>query len=152
MVKPQIDRCGVQGQGQKPVSDNRLIYVFCNPQSFNKYLLIQPCDQEISLVSQFFYQSVCFVLAPLLAFTNACFHGVFQIKTTKMATQDNLHHYTPHPNWCNNFDIMCECVNVWVCVCLSVSLSWPNGQTYRPEFWHEGQVGGYLGQVSRSRS
>ena len=37
-------------------------------------------------------------------------------------------------------------------VCASVSLSWANGQTYGLEFWHGGQVEGYLGQVSRSRS
>ncbi len=33
------------------------------------------------------------------------------------------------------------------CVSVSVSLSWPNGQTYRLEFWHVGQVEEYLGQV-----
>ena len=38
------------------------------------------------------------------------------------------------------------------CVCLSVSLSQPNRRTYRLEFWHGGQVEGYLGQGHRSRS
>ena len=42
---------------------------------------------------------------------------------------------------CNSFGI------VILSVCLSVSLSRPNGQTYRLEFWHVGQVEGYLGQV-----
>ena len=37
-------------------------------------------------------------------------------------------------------------------VCLCVSLSRVNRQTYGPEFWPEGQVEGYLGQVRRSRS
>ena len=41
-------------------------------------------------------------------------------------------------------------------VCLSVSvsdsLSWANGRTYGLEFWRGGQVKGYLGQVTRSRS
>ncbi len=37
-------------------------------------------------------------------------------------------------------------------VCLSVSLFQPNGQTYRLEFWHGGQVEGYLGQGKGHRS
>ena len=41
---------------------------------------------------------------------------------------------------CNSFDIVC----VSVCV---LPLSSVNGQTYRPEFQHVGQVEGYLGQV-----
>ncbi len=39
-------------------------------------------------------------------------------------------------------------------VCPSVSLlplSWPNGQMYRLEFWHGGQVEGYLVQGHRSK-
>ncbi len=47
---------------------------------------------------------------------------------------------------CNSFGI------VILCVCVSVSLSRPNEQTYRLEFWHVGQVEGYLSQVWRSRS
>ncbi len=46
----------------------------------------------------------------------------------------------------------CNSFGRWVCVCVCVSLSWVNGQTYAPEFWHEGQVEGYLGLVQRSRS
>ncbi len=38
-----------------------------------------------------------------------------------------------------------------VCVCVYLSRLRPNGQTYRPEFWHVGQVEGYLGQGHRSR-
>ncbi len=37
-------------------------------------------------------------------------------------------------------------------VCLSVWLSQPNRQTYRPDFQHVGQVEEYLGQVRRSMS
>ncbi len=49
--------------------------------------------------------------------------------------------FTPRVNdGCNSFGI------VILCVCLSVSLSCPNGQTYRLEFLHVGQVEGYLGQ------
>ncbi len=32
--------------------------MFCNPQSFNKYLPVQPCDWELSLVSHFFFVRV----------------------------------------------------------------------------------------------
>ncbi len=59
----------------------------------------------------------------------------------------SLSHYTPRL-WrvgCNSIDIVC------VSVCLSVSLSRPNGRTYRLEFQHGGQVEGYLGQVNRSK-
>ncbi len=42
--------------------------------------------------------------------------------------------------------------SVCVSVCVCVSLSWVNGQTYGSEFWYQGQVEGYLGQVRRSRS
>ncbi len=38
-----------------------------------------------------------------------------------------------------------------LCVCLSVSLSQPNGQRYGLEFWHGGQVEGYLDQLYRLR-
>ncbi len=47
----------------------------------------------------------------------------------------------------NSFGIVCVCGCVY---CPSVSLSRPNGQTYRLDIWHVGQVGGYLGQVRRS--
>ncbi len=55
--------------------------------------------------------------------------------------------YTPHlwREGCNSFDIDC------VSVCLSVSLSKPNGKTYRLEFWQGGQVEGYQGQGQRSK-
>ncbi len=56
-----------------------------------------------------------------------------------------LYFYTRVSDGCNSFGI------VILCVCLSVSLSQPNGQTYRLEFWHVGQIGGYLGQVRRSK-
>ncbi len=39
--------------------------------------------------------------------------------------------------------------SVSVCVRVRVPLSWLNGQTYRPEFWHVGQLDDYLGQVCR---
>ena len=40
--------------------------MFCNPQSINKYLPLQPCDQELSLVIQlFFYQSVYQIWPPI---------------------------------------------------------------------------------------
>ncbi len=42
--------------------------------------------------------------------------------------------------------------SVCLCVCVFVSLSQTNGQTYGPEFQHVGQVDDYLGQVCRSRS
>ncbi len=49
--------------------------------------------------------------------------------------------------------VLTSCVCVSVCPCVRVlPLSQPNGQTYRLEFWHGGQVEGYLGQVHRSRS
>ncbi len=57
---------------------------------------------------------------------------------------------TPHVS-----DIMGVIVltsSLCVSVCASVSLSWANGQTYGLEFWHGGQVEGYLGQGQRSRS
>ncbi len=58
------------------------------------------------------------------------------------------YYYTPllWRVWCNSFDIVC------LSVCLSVSLSQPNGQTYKLEFWHGGLVEGYLGQLCGSRS
>ena len=34
-------------------------------------------------------------------------------------------------------------------VCLAVSLSKQNAQTYRLEFWHGGQMEGYLGKLDR---
>ncbi len=57
-------------------------------------------------------------------------------------------YYTPHL-WCvecNSFDIVC------VSLCVAISLSQPNGRTYRLEFWHGGQVEWYLSRVDRSRS
>ncbi len=39
-----------------------------------------------------------------------------------------------------------------VCVSVCASLSWRKEQTYRLKFWHGGQVEGYLGHVSMSRS
>ncbi len=78
------------------------------------------------------------------------------MKRRKIKDQHN-HFCHQSPEWnifftprvsdgCNSFGIVCECVSV----CLSVSLSWPNRLTYRLEFWHVGQVNGYLGQDRRS--
>ncbi len=58
--------------------------------------------------------------------------------------------FTPHVS-----DVMGVIVltsYVCLCVCLSVLLYRPNGQTYRLEFLHGGQVEEYLGKVRRSRS
>ncbi len=46
---------------------------------------------------------------------------------------------------------LCDCMLMCLCVCL-LPLSWPNGQTDVLEFWHGGQVEGYLGQVCKSMS
>ncbi len=43
-------------------------------------------------------------------------------------------------------------LRVCVCVCVSISLSRPNERTSRLEFWHGGQVEGYLVRFYRSRS
>ncbi len=47
--------------------------------------------------------------------------------------------------------VVTSCVSVSVSVCV-LPLSRPNRQTYRLDFWHGGQVEGYLGQVGRARS
>ena len=57
-----------------------------------------------------------------------------------------LLHPTLWHGGCNSFGIVC------VSVCPSISLCRLNGQTYRLEFWHGGQMGGYVGQGLRSRS
>ncbi len=57
-----------------------------------------------------------------------------------------------HPASAEGVIVLALCVCVCVCVCVSVSLSRKNEGTYRLEFWHGGQVEGYLGQVHRSRS
>ena len=56
---------------------------------------------------------------------------------------------TPHVCDMSGVIVLTSCV--CVCVCASVSLSWVDGQTYGLEFWHGGQVEGYLGQVRRSK-
>ena len=62
-----------------------------------------------------------------------------------------LVHYTPRLwcDGCNSFDIVC--VSVCPSVHPSVSLFQLNAQTYGLEFWHGGQVEGYLGQGHRSK-
>ena len=47
---------------------------------------------------------------------------------------------------------LCLSVCLSVCLCLSVHLTFSAGRAHSLEFWHGGQVEGYLGRVSRSRS
>ena len=68
-------------------------------------------------------------------------HSLLKIKITSSSI-------TPHMPDVTGVIVLTLCV----CVRLSVSLSQPNGQTNGLEFWHGGQVKGYLGQVIRSRS
>ena len=59
--------------------------------------------------------------------------------------------FTPHVSGVMGVIVLTLCV----CVCVSVRLSSspyrPNGQTYRIESLHGGQVEGYLGQGYRSK-
>ncbi len=57
-----------------------------------------------------------------------------------------------HPASAKGVLVLASSFCLSVCVCVSVSLSRLNGQTYILAFWHVGQVERYLGQVWRSRS
>ena len=59
---------------------------------------------------------------------------------------------TPHISDVMGVIVFTSFVCPSVGLCPSVSLSRPNRQAHRLEFWHGGQVEGYLGQVNRSRS
>ncbi len=68
--------------------------------------------------------------------------------TIRQISVVNIYLITPHV-----YDVMGVIVlasSVCVSVCPSVSLSRLNGQTYELEYWHGGQVEGYLGQIRKS--